>query len=114
MGGAVNVPGNVDGANAEWNVWVDVPAAAAVISLGVPVTLVPLDATNFVPIPAWYQRALSEAKQSNAIVYLERMVGLFSAVTSGFYFMWDELAASVAAGETYTTTKEMSIVVIEG
>jgi inosine-uridine nucleoside N-ribohydrolase len=114
MGGAVNVPGNVEGANAEWNVWVDVPAAAAVISSGVPVTLVPLDATNFVPIPAWYQRALSEAKQSNAIVYLERMVGLFSAVTSGFYFMWDELAASVAAGETYTTTKEMSIVVAEG
>jgi inosine-uridine nucleoside N-ribohydrolase len=114
MGGAVNVPGNVEGANAEWNLWVDVPAAAAVIGSGVPVTLVPLDATNFVPIPGSYQRALSEANQSDAIVYLNRMVGVFPAVTSGFFFMWDELAATVAAGETYTTTKEMSIVVVEG
>jgi hypothetical protein len=79
----------------------------------VPVTLVPLDATNFVPIPPWYQRALSEATQSDAIVYLDRIVDLIPAVTSGFFFMWDELAASVAAGETYTTTKEISIVVIE-
>jgi inosine-uridine nucleoside N-ribohydrolase len=114
MGGAVNVPGNVEGANAEWNLWVDVAAAAAVIGSGVPVTLVPLDATNFVPIPGWYQRALSEAKQSDAIVYLDRMVRLFPAVTSGFFFMWDELAASVAAGETHTTTREMSVVVVEG
>ena len=114
MGGAVDVPGNVEGANAEWNLWVDVPAAAAVIRSGVPVTLVPLDATNFVPIPSWYQRALSGAKQSDAIVYLDRMVSLFPAVTGGFFFMWDELAASVAADETYTTTKEMSIFVTEG
>ena len=114
MGGAVNVPGNVQGANAEWNLWVDVPAAAAVIGSGVPVTLVPLDATNFVPIPVWYQRALNEAPQTDAIVYLDQMVGSFPAVTSGFYFMWDELAASVAAGETYTTTREMSIIVKKG
>ena len=114
MGGAVDVSGNVEGANAEWNLWIDVPAAAAVIGSGVPVTLIPLDATNFVPVPVWYQRALSEAGQSDAIVYLDRMVGLFPAVTSGFFFMWDELAASVVAGETYTTTKEMSVVVVEG
>ena len=114
MGGAVDVPGNVEGANAEWNLWVDVPAAAAVIGSGVPVTLVPLDATDFVPIPVWYRRALSEAEQTDAIVYLDRMVRLFPAVTSGFFFMWDELAASVAAGETYATTKEMTIVVVEG
>ena len=114
MGGAVEVPGNVEGTNAEWNLWIDVPAAAAVISSGVAVTLVPLDATNFVPIPVWYRRALSEAKQTDAIVYLDRMVRLFPAVTSGFFYMWDELAASVAAGETYTTTKEMSLIVVEG
>ncbi len=124
MGGAVDVPGNVGVdapapgnvgvPNAEWNLWIDVPAAAAVIGSGVPLTLVPLDATNFVPIPLWYQRALSEAEQTDAIVYLDRMVGLFPAVTSGFFFMWDELAASVAAGETYTTTTEMSISVVQG
>lgn len=114
MGGAVDVLGNVMGANAEWNLWIDVPAAAAVIGSGVPVTLVPLDATNFVPVPGWYQQALGDARQSDSIIYLDRMVELFPAVTSGFYFMWDELAASVAAGETHTTTQEMSISITVG
>jgi hypothetical protein len=124
MGGTVDVPGNVGVdapapgnvgvPNAEWSLWIDVAAAAAVIGSGVPVTLVPLDATNFVPIPPWYQRALSEAKQTDAIVYLDGMVRLFPTVTGGFFFMWDELAASVAAGETYTTTREMSVAVVEG
>ena len=124
MGGAVDAPGNVGVdapapgevavTDAEWNFWIDVPAAAAVIGLGVPLTLVPLDATDFVPIPIWYQRALNEAEQTDAIVYLDRMVRLFPAVTSGFFFMWDELAASVAAGEALTTTEEMTILVIEG
>ena len=124
MGGAVDAPGNVGVdapapgevavTDAEWNFWIDVPAAAAVIGLGVPLTLVPLDATDFVPIPIWYQRALNEDEQTDAIVYLDRMVRLFPAVTSGFFFMWDELAASVAAGEALTTTEEMTILVIEG
>ena len=83
MGGAVTVPGNVQGSGAEWNVWIDVPAAAAVIGSGVPVTLVALDATNFVPTPDRYQMALSEVEQTDAIVYLENLVGLFPAVTSG-------------------------------
>jgi len=114
MGGAVTVPGNVEASGAEWNVWIDVPAAAAVIRSGVPVTLVALDATNFVPTPARYRMALSETEQTDAIVYLDHLVGLFPAVTSGFYYMWDELAASVAAGETLVTMQDMPILVIEG
>ena len=56
MGGAVSVPGNVhlDGAPeplaAEWNLYVDPSAAAAVVSSGAPMTLVGLDATNQVPV----------------------------------------------------------------
>ena len=114
MGGAVDAPGNVFDANAEWNVWIDVPAAADVIASGVPVTLVPLDATNFVPVPSYYQRLLDEAEQSDAIVYLSQMVRTFPAVTSGFYQFWDELAAAVAAGEDHVSTEEMTILVVEG
>jgi pyrimidine-specific ribonucleoside hydrolase len=114
MGGAVDAPGNVFDANAEWNVWIDVPAAADVIASGVPVTVVPLDATNFVPVPSYYQRLLDEADQSDAIVYLGQMVRTFPAVTSGFYQFWDELAASVAAGEDHVSTEDMTILVVEG
>lgn len=114
MGGAVNAGGNVEGTNAEWNVWIDVPGAADVIGSGVPVTLVPLDATNFVPVPAWYPSALEGAEQTEAIVYLGGLVETFPSVTSGFFYFWDELAASVAAGESLTTTEERTIVVVEG
>ena len=54
MGGAVSVGGNVrlpgTGGKAEWNFFVDPRAARVVLSSGVPVTLVPLDATNRAPV----------------------------------------------------------------
>ena len=45
MGGAVDVPGNVT-AGAEFNIYVDPEAAAEVLGAGLPVDLVPLDATR--------------------------------------------------------------------
>lgn len=114
MGGAVDAPGNTFDANAEWNIWIDVPAAADVIASGVPVTLVPLDATNFVPVPSYYQRLLDEAEQSDAIVYLNTMVRTFPQVSSGFWYLWDELAAAVAAGEGHVSSEDMTIIVVEG
>ncbi len=57
MGGAVYVPGNLsdlmpDPTNmvAEWNIYVDPVAAAEVIDSGIPIYLVPLDATNQVRV----------------------------------------------------------------
>lgn len=57
MGGAVYVPGNIadfypDNPNkvAEWNIFGDVQAASEVFESGVPIVLVPLDATNQVVI----------------------------------------------------------------
>jgi inosine-uridine nucleoside N-ribohydrolase len=58
MGGAIDVAGNIDSGGtapvdgAEWNLGVDPDAVAAVLALDVPVTFVPLDATNDVPVPA--------------------------------------------------------------
>ena len=57
MGGAVFVPGNLtdfsaspDNVSAEWNVYIDPLAASEVFQSGVPIVLVPLDATNQVRI----------------------------------------------------------------
>ena len=56
MGGAVHVPGNIesawssiDNSVAEWNIWVDPVAAGEVFASGIPLHLVPLDATDKVP-----------------------------------------------------------------
>jgi len=113
MGGAVDVPGNVDGRNAEWNIWVDVDAASTVIGSGIPVTLVPLDATNHVPVPVWYERVLEHATQSQPITYLRRQVAITPAVTRGFFYLWDELAAAVISGSELVTTEVVAISVVE-
>jgi inosine-uridine nucleoside N-ribohydrolase len=55
MGGALNVKGNLKTSiytkelsnnYAEWNIWVDPLAAKIVFNSSIPITLVPLDATN--------------------------------------------------------------------
>ena len=50
MGGAVRVKGNVEqpghDGSAEWNLFNSLEAAAHVVKAGIPLTLVPLDATN--------------------------------------------------------------------
>lgn len=114
MGGAVNVPGNVFESSAEWNLYIDSQAAAAVIGSGVPVTVVPLDATNDVPVPDGYRKMISDQPQSDAVVYLGGLVDRFPAVTSGFYYLWDELAVSVAVGETFASFEEMPMMVVVG
>lgn len=112
MGGAVDAAGNVAGTDAEWNLWIDVPAAAAVMESAVPITLVPLDATDFVPTPGFWQVDLEEAEQSAAVSYLRSMVSIFPQVTSGFFYLWDELAAAVTAGFDSVDTVEMNLEVV--
>lgn len=113
MGGAVDAPGNVSGTGAEWNVWIDVPAAAAVISSGAAVTLVPLDATNDVPTPGLWELDIRELPTSPPTEYLAAMLAVFPTATSGSFYLWDELAAGVAAGHTLTTNETITITVVE-
>jgi inosine-uridine nucleoside N-ribohydrolase len=104
MGGAVRVPGNVrfggppDNEVAEWNIYVDPTAAQTVLESGVPVRLTSLDGTNQVPVTQEYaQRVRQEATGPGALALVE----LFDAqpfMTDGTYFLWDPLAAALAAG----------------
>lgn len=114
MGGAVDVAGNVFDSPAEWNLFIDAAGSAAVISSGVPITLVALDATNDVPVPDWFPAALDQAEQSEEIAYLSALVDSFGTATSGFYYMWDELAAVVVAGSVEITTEDVSVSVVVG
>ena len=113
MGGNVDAPGNVGAADAEWNFWIDVPAAARVLGSGAPITLVPLDATNDVPVPSLWQSDLEAAEQTEPVEYLTALVRIFPAVTSGFFYLWDELAASVAAGEDLVVAEELNLSVVQ-
>ncbi len=94
MGGAVSVPGNVPDTEAEWNLWIDPEAAATVLSSGANIALVPLDATDQVPVTDVFWQALRENHDSPAALM---MYGLYSQapfVTQGGFYFWDELAAA--------------------
>lgn len=94
MGGAVMVPGNVGyeyppipNYVAEWNIWVDPLAADIVFNSGVPITLIPLDATNEVPKNEAYRiRWESERRTREAAIVAELL-----QPGMGDYF-WDQLA----------------------
>jgi inosine-uridine nucleoside N-ribohydrolase len=104
MGGAVFVPGNLQFAGppdndvAEWNIYVDPTAAQAVIDAGIPVRLISLDGTNQVPVTqAFAERVRQEATGPGALMLAELFAG-HPFMTDGSYFLWDPLAAALAAG----------------
>jgi len=104
MAGALFVPGNVafagpaDNEVAEWNVYVDPTALQAVIDSGIPVRLVSLDGTNQVPVtPEYAARVEQNASAPGALMLVELFAG-HPWMTDGSYFLWDPLAAALAAG----------------
>jgi purine nucleosidase len=119
MGGAVDVPGNVRTYNqngtAEWNVFWDPIAAQQLLTFGLPLTLIPLDVTNQVPVSLAFLRRLAEQPAHP----LSQLAGQFWATTIATiptyeytYFMWDVLATSyLAIPEAFTVeTVELDII----
>jgi inosine-uridine nucleoside N-ribohydrolase len=99
MGGAIDVPGNItvgdttpaDGV--EWNLGADPDAVAAVLALDVPVTFVPLDATNDVPVPAdILDQLAADHGAAGADIAFEMYARSPYLSTSGNDY-WDTLAA---------------------
>jgi len=120
MGGAVQVPGNVGSSSrienevAEWNIYVDPHAAALVFNSGAPITLVPLDATNHVPVAMDFYRRLENDRTTAVAEFVYRvLVAQEENVGSGWYFFWDPLAAASVLDKDIVTFQELPIVVIE-
>ena len=91
MGGAVFQPGNLmleqngtlirsNNTFAEYNIYLDPEAAQVVFSSGIPITLVPLDATRFVPMNDDFYFTLS--KFQNSTIRSSRLVDAVSVVLS--------------------------------
>ena len=98
MGGALNVPGNVDkiieggqDGSAEWNVYWDPPAAYRVWQTDIPITLCPLDITNNVPVTSEFVRTIAR----NRRYPLSDFAGqCYALVTHQDYFFWDVLTTA--------------------
>ena len=102
MGGAVRVQGNLgdggffktDNLSAEWNFFIDPLAAERVINAGLPVRLVPLDATSRVPIGPEFLKELEQLKKNKlGETVLQLLLSEKDLVQQGIYQAWDPLAA---------------------
>lgn len=133
MGGAVEVAGNVGSSSnienevADWNIYVDPRAAAEVFGSGAPITLVPLDATNYAPLTMEFYRRLERDRTTSVAEFVYRVLaaqvdlGLVFAdsqdaeenVRSGWYYLWDPVAAAIATEEGLGTFQEISLIVVE-
>ena len=121
MGGAVKVPGNVSTTGvgihhpvAEWNVYVDPYAAKVVLHAGVPITLVPLDATNQVPVTAQFYTRLQRNHRSPEAAFVFDMLSKQKAfIDSGDYYFWDPLAAAILTDDSLATFQNQNLCVVE-
>jgi purine nucleosidase len=122
MGGALEVPGNVnqDGhdGTAEWNAFWDPPAVARVWDTDIPITMFPLDATNQVPLDAEFIHAFGPLYRHP----LAAAAGTIWALTNGHvhrtgipYYAWDTLTAAAMLHPELCTYREVRCgVVTEG
>jgi pyrimidine-specific ribonucleoside hydrolase len=104
MGGALFAPGNVafggpaENQVAEWNIYVDPLAAQTVIASGAVVRLISLDGTNQVPVTTEYAERVLRDATSPAAKLMAELFAEHAFMTDGSYFLWDPLAAALAAG----------------
>jgi purine nucleosidase len=114
MGGAVSVPGNVEmpehDGSAEWNFYADPLAARKFVKTGLPITLIPLDVTNNVPVTREFLLKLDmQTEKSRASQLAAR---LFSLVKGFNYYFWDTLTAACVLRPDLFTFKEQRLEVI--
>ena len=117
MGGAIRREGNVTPA-AEFNFYADPEAAAIVLRSGVPVTLVPLDATMRAIFPGD-----AAARLARSDVPVERAVGELGSFVSAVYRKYygidgfalhDPLAVGAAVDPSMVTTEDLWVSVETG
>jgi len=123
MGGAVDVPGNVgsshagiDNSAADWNIYVDPRAAAIVLQSGAPITLVPLDATNHVPVTANFIERLKKARETPEATFVFEVLSQTQYrdfVQAGGYYLWDPLAAAILTDNSLAVFETRNLTVVE-
>jgi inosine-uridine nucleoside N-ribohydrolase len=119
MLGAFNAPGNVQPTSgslkptAEWNAHVDPTAVKHVLAAGFDLTLVPLDATNDVPLTRDLYRRLEADHAAGPADLVYELWSRNPFMFDGLY-LWDPLASAVIRDPGVVTTREARLRVVEG
>jgi inosine-uridine nucleoside N-ribohydrolase len=117
MGGAIDVPGNApedaSAPVAEWNMYVDPTAASLVFRAGLPITLVPLDATSRVPIDRAFVTAFtSQPRSPLGKVAGQLLQSAREMIDADTYYAWDPLAAVALTDASVLKTWPQAIEVV--
>lgn len=126
MGGAVavdgvRVAGNVsvvdpDYSNkvAEWNFFLDPLGGQYMFDSGVPITLVPLNASDYVPLNLpFYDRIQQRHTTPQAAFIYQALTADIPFVQSGTFFFWDPLAAATLTNPEIASGRTMKLRVVQ-
>jgi pyrimidine-specific ribonucleoside hydrolase len=117
MGGAVDVAGSSvseENTVAEWNIYCDPHAARLVVESGAPITLVPLDATNEVPVTPEFVATLDAEKATPEAEFVAALLAANAeSIAAGGYYFWDPLAAAVLSDPSLVTLTPRDVTVID-
>jgi inosine-uridine nucleoside N-ribohydrolase len=111
MGGAFDVSGNAPNHSAEWNYYIDPTAVEIVFHSGIPVTVIPLDATNQVPVTKDWFVELSLHRTTAAATVVHDLLAATPGWELGFDF-WDELTAAAMLDPTLVTYEDRTVSVV--
>ena len=117
MGGAVDVDGSSvseENTVAEWNMYCDPHAARLVFESGAPITLVPLDATNEVPVTPEFVAQLDAEKATPEAGFVSALLANNAeSIASGSYYFWDPLAAAVMSDPSLVTLTPRDVTMVD-
>ncbi|MBD2304184.1 nucleoside hydrolase [Chroococcidiopsis sp. FACHB-1243] len=116
MGGALNVPGNVEKSiepgqdgSAEWNAYWDAMAVDRIWQTQIPIVMCPLDLTNNVPVTAAIVRQMGKQRHYP----LSDLVGqCYALVIPQDYYFWDVLATAYLAHPEIYQLREWETTII--
>jgi inosine-uridine nucleoside N-ribohydrolase len=117
MGGAVDVEGSFvseENTAAEWNIYCDPHGARLTFESGAPITLVPLDATNEVPVTPEFVAQLEAGKATPEAEFVATLLANNAeSIEAGEYYFWDPLAAAVMSDPGLVTLTPRDVTVID-
>jgi purine nucleosidase len=116
MGGALNVPGNVEKSleagqdgSAEWNVYWDAVSAAQVWKTQIEIIMCPLDLTNNVPVTSELVQKMGKQRQYPA----SDLAGqCYALVIPQDYYFWDVLATAYLGHPEFYQLREWETEII--
>jgi purine nucleosidase len=116
MGGALNVPGNVEKSleagqdgSAEWNAYWDPIGANRVWQTSIPIVLCSLDITNTVPVTSEFVYKLGKQRQYPLSDFAGQCYAL---VIPQDYYFWDVLATAYLAHPEFYELREWETVIV--